>query len=154
MNLENAIDRINKIDWNELGKPREGHDYFLAGDFLKRAAVFIKEQGIKPINPLVLDVVAVLGDKEEINYIEYCSLEVKKALENRCTVSYVINSYLKLVDYVNKNKDVEAYLQIYEPMIQLLEMGYAYGYREGGLLFYNGGFFPLNGWYERFLDKS
>ena len=46
------------------------------------------------------------------------------------------------------------YLDVYEPLINLIERGYLFEYADAGLMIYGSGLHPLNGWYERFVDAE
>lgn len=153
MYYNKALDRINRIDWTPLGT-RVGKDEQRMGfKYLCRMAGFVEEQSIKPINPLLINIAKILGDVEEIDYVENCNVQTRTALKNKSTPRYIVNFYLQLAHYADENNDISVYLQIYDPMICLLEQGYSYGFREGGLMIYHADLYPLSGWYERFLKK-
>ena len=73
MYFNKAVNRINKIEWSKLGKSVDNDEKSLGYEYLRRMAMFIKEQSLKPINPLCINVASILGDEEGIDYIEYCS---------------------------------------------------------------------------------
>lgn len=43
-------------------------------------------------------------------------------------------------------------MQIYDLLIQSLEQGYMFGFKEAGLMIYNAGYYTLSGWYDRFVE--
>lgn len=151
MYYNKALNRINRMDWSQLGmckgEQRMGFKY------LCRMAGFVEEQAIQPINPLFINIANALGDVGDVDYVESCNVETRTALKNKCAIRNMVNFYLQLSNYIDKNYEAEVYLKIYDPMIQLLEEGYDYEFREGGLMIYNVGLYPLSGWYERFLKK-
>lgn len=152
MYLDEAISRINKIDWNKSEELISKDKQYFGYEYMRRMANFMKEQDINPLmNPLFLNVASVLGYTTDKDYIKCCSTKVQETLKNR-GARYTVSFYLQLADYADKRNAVESYLQIYEPMIRLLELGYKYGYREGGLMIYQLSLYPLRGWYERFVD--
>ena len=65
-----------------------------------------------------------------------------------------MNFYLQLSNYADSNEDAASYIQIYDPLIQLLEQGLIFAFREGGLMIYNSGYYPLSGWHDRFVEAS
>ena len=154
MYLDNAINRINKIEWKKSMVPVNKYKHHLGYEYLRRAAIFINKQEIKPINPIFLNVASVLGDEEERNYLELCRPETIAALENKCAQRNMVVFYLQLANYVDKYGAEEEYLQIYDPMIRMLEEGTFYEFRDGGLMVYNVGLYPLHGWYDNFLNAS
>lgn len=151
MYYNKALNRINRVNWLQLGickdKQRKGFEY------LCRMAGFVEEQSIKPINPLFINIAKILGDEKEIDYVEKCSEETRTVLKNKCAITNMVNFYLQLAHYADENNEAQIYLQIYDPMIQLLEQGYDYEFREAGLMIYNVGLYPLSGWYERFIEN-
>ena len=62
--------------------------------------------------------------------------------------------YLQLAKYSDQNPDAYKYMQVYEPLIQLLEEGFLFTYREGGLMIFGGGLYHLHHWYETYLNKN
>lgn len=154
MYFNDAINRINKIEWEKLGQTIGNSERDWGYEYLQGMAEFVNEQALKPnINPLLVNVASVLGDRTEINYVEYCGVEVQEALINNALPKHILNFYLQLANYADHNRNVERYLRIYEPLIQLLENGFVFAFREGGLMVHNVAFYPLNGWYERFLNS-
>lgn len=156
MYLKEAINRVNKIERKKADSVVEKYVGDLVYEYLRRMAGFVKEQNMSPYNvkPLFINVAFQLGDSSEKNYIKYCSLEIQKELTNTIVPEYNLNCYLQLVDYAEEDKELEQYLQIYEPLIQLIERGFLYSIREGGFMVYGVGFYPLHGWYERCLNAS
>lgn len=151
MYFNNAIERINKIEGRKL-EDNLDEQKKLGYEYLRRMAVFVHEKELKPINPLCINIATILGDSEDDEYIKYCSDEIQTALKNKILPKMIINFYLQLAKFADDNEQASLYLQIYEPMIRLLEQGAEYGFREGGLMIDNVMFFPLGGWYSRFLD--
>lgn len=152
MYFDKAIDRINKIEWSKTEEIITEEKQNLGYEYLRRMANFVNVQKIKPTNPLILNVAQILGYETTVDYLKYCNLETQKNLKNKWVPQNMVVYYLQLADCADKNENVEIYLQIYDPMIRLLELGYLYGYREAGLMVFGVGLYPLGGWYNRFLD--
>lgn len=152
MYFNKAVNRINKIVWSKIESPIDNNEMYLGYEYLRRMAGFLKEQSLKPINPLFINVASILGDKQENDYIEYCSKEVQDAVKDKALPKAILNFFLQLANYADNNKNAEPYMQIYDPLIQLLEKGYIFAFREAGLMIYNVGYFPLSGWYDRFVE--
>lgn len=156
MDFKSAVYRINHIPWSALGKTEldSKKQLELGAEYLRRMANFFREQSLTPINPLLTNIAAILGDKEPFQLTEYCSIETEKSLENKSLLKAIVTFYLQLSKYSQHNPKAGTYLPVYEPLIQLMEAGASFGYREGGLLFYQGGFCPLHNWYERFGEQN
>lgn len=160
MHLKKAINRINTIEWGRLGgiippgpyNDNMEYEAHLGYEYLRRMAGFIKEQNLKPSNPLFINIAAVLGDKQETNNLAYCSLEVQYAVKDKSLLKTILNFYLQLANFADSNKNAALYLSIYDPLIQLLEHGLIFSYREAGLMIYNVSYYPLSGWYDRFVE--
>ena len=155
MYLEEAINRINKIDWKKVKVETRKDEKDLGYEYLCRIAEFIDEHKLNKRNPLFINIAFELGYGSDIKYIDYCNLAVQKSLIGYPVPEHNLNCYMQLADYADQNKEVVRYLQIYDPLIQLMELGFLYAYREGGFIIYGGGFYPLQGmWYERCLSAS
>lgn len=154
MYYKKAIDRINKIDWTLVGS-RVGEDEQKMGfQYLCKMANFVERQHIEPTNPLLINIAKILGDVDDNDYLEDCKEQVRVSLKNKTTPRYIINFYLQLAHYSDEKNEVATYLQIYDPMICLLERGYSYGFREGGLMIYHAEFYQLSGWYDIFINSN
>jgi len=155
MYFDDAINRINRIEWKKSEDVMENAEKDLGYEYLRKMAEFVNEQELKPnVNPLLVNVASVLGDKSVMNYVEQCSSEVQESLTNNVLPKHILNFYLQLAHYADYNTEAERYLQIYEPLIQLLERGFLFAFKERGFMVYNVAFYPLCGWYERFLNKK
>lgn len=86
MYFENAIERINKINWNKLGNPASQNEKNLGYEYLKRMAHFFYNQNLKPMNPLFTNIASLLGDKEIMNIMEYCNVDAQERLEDKSTM--------------------------------------------------------------------
>ena len=157
MYFEEAVKRINKIDWELFGKTvcseedLEIHE--LGSRYLKNMALFFYEQHIPPYNPLVISAAELLGYKEKVDIKECCNPTIEVVLENCHIPKHMIECHLQMAKLVDMEPKYERYLNIYDPMICLMELGFNFGHREGGLMVYEVGFYPLNNWYNRFLKK-
>ena len=76
MKLEEAINRINKIDWKRVGKVTGKDEMYLGYEYLKRIAKFIDEQNLnrKRLKPLLINVAFEMGYCSDKKYIDYCEL--------------------------------------------------------------------------------
>lgn len=152
MYFENAIERINKINWNQLGNHVCQNEKNLGYEYLRRMAQFFNKQNLKPINPLFTNVASLLGDNEIMNIMEYCNVDTNEALKDKSVMKAILMFYLQLAKYSDQNESAGIFLQIYEPLIQLMEDGFIFAFREGGFQINNAKFYPLNDWYARFLE--
>lgn len=157
MYFEEAVKRINKINWELFGEVVFDEKNLkvsgLGTEYLKNIALFFHEQHISPINPLFANVAELLGYKEKVEIKNCCNIIVKEALKNKNLPKYIIECYLQLAKLADIDKKYEEYLKIYEPIICLIESGFNFGYKEGGWMIYRMGFYPLNTWYTRSLKK-
>ncbi len=159
MYYEEAVKRINRIDWKRLtsetyySDERDGSGMKIGYEFLRRMANFFDEKSIKPFHPLFFNVAKALGGREDIG-LEDCSAEAREFLERYAVCGYNVVFYLQLAEYADRNEGALPYLSIYEPLVMLLERGYIFGYRSAGMEIYGAGFYPLGNWYERFLHRE
>ncbi len=149
-----AMNRINNINWSNFGKLGNVEDGKLIFEYLRRTAKFYKENFIKPVPPIYLNVADLLGYNHKIELSELCSKEAVEELEKTVMIKNIVISYLELAEFADINNKVVKYLEIYEPLIRILERGGYFAFKEGGLSVYNAGFFPLSNWYEKFLGKE
>lgn len=153
MYFKDAVERVNKIDWDLFGNTdikKRG----LVGEYLKRMAKFLDENSFEPRNPLFINVSFLLGNENEINLLEYCSPKAQNILENSPYIEKTLEYYLELADYSDTYNKYKVYLEIYEPLIQLIEMGGKFAFREGGIMIYRGAYYPLHGWYKLYLELN
>jgi len=66
----------------------------------------------------------------------------------------IVQYYLQLAKYADKNPHVAKYLSVYDPIIKLLERGGNYVLRIYELEIVNAAQYPLSKWYERFIEKE
>ncbi|WP_310938419.1 hypothetical protein [Clostridium sp. SHJSY1] len=153
--MDEAIERINNIRWNEVGKKASEAEADLGYEFLRRLAKFFKEESIKPIVPLVGNIAKLLGDSEkEVVVSDYCNSEVVEFLGENIYKKNIIQYYIQLARYIDKNPDAAKYISVYEPLIKLLEQGGMFVLRIKELEIVNAGYYPLREWYERFVEKE
>ena len=154
MYFEQAVERINGIDWELFGimfYHRERND--LGGNYLRNLALFFHEQNIPPFHPLFTNVAEFLGYHEKVDLKYCCNTIVDDVLKYSSCPRRMIECHLQLAKLIDMDKTYEKYLKIYEPMIGLIELGFYFAYREGGLDIPGQGLYPLHNWYERFLKK-
>ena len=151
MYFEQAIERINNINWSGLSVRGGDDDKNLAGKYLHRMAVFIRDHSIDR-KIYLTNIAAELGDEGSIDIADYCRIEAQEVLKRETLPRYMTMFYLQLAKYADQNPDAYEYMQVYDPMIQLLEEGFIYGHRERGIMIYGGTFYPLSNWYEKFLN--
>ena len=156
MYFEEAVKRINKIDWKLFGKTvcseedLEIHE--LGSRYLKNMALFFYEQHIPPYNPLVISAAELLGYKEKVDIKECCNPIIEEILKDNYYPKRIIEFHLQMAKLVDMEPKYEKYLNIYEPMICLIELGFNFGHREGGLMVYEVGYYPFYNWYKGFLE--
>lgn len=155
MYFNQAILRINNIKWDELGIKASKEEADLGYEFLRRLAKFFKEESIKPIRPLFADIAKLLGDtEEEISISDYCNPKVVNFLGQDLYRKNIIQYYIHLSKYADKNLHAVKYISVYEPLIKLLEKGGMYVLRLNELEIVNAAYYPLSEWYERFVLKE
>jgi hypothetical protein len=154
VNLSEAIVRINSVNWELAGSSASEAEADLACEFLRRLAHFFKDEGIRPIKPMVADIAKLLGDAEEVNISEHCNSEVVKFLGENIYIKNIIEYYLHLVKYAEKHPYTYKYLSVYDPLIKIFERGGMFVLRINALDIVNGAHIPLNGWYENFVTMN
>ena len=146
MYTENAIIRLNNINWDNIGQNGHEKDIELGIEFIKRLAKFCKKNNITPSLPFTTDLPSLLGKDTISNVLlEQCNDNVKKIIKNPSFSTSIVNYYLRaciLGDCV----------YIYEPIILLFEKGGNFVYRERGMSFINSGLIPLANWFENFSE--
>jgi hypothetical protein len=151
MYIDKAIERLNGIDWSNVGKNVHKDDVKLGVEFVKRMAKFCSENDVKPILPFMINIASYFGDYEiDESILSKCSNEVKTIINSQSFSYTIADFYLQTARLVDSNSQYDTYLQVYEPIIQLYEKGGIFNYREGGMSFIGSGLIPLSGWYETF----
>ncbi len=151
MYVENAIIRLNNINWDAIGQNGHKKDMELGIEFLKKMAKFCKKNNITPNLPFMTDLPSFFGKKTIDNVLlEQCNDTVKKIIKNPSFSTSVVNYYLRaslLKD--EKEKEIDC-IYVYEPIILLFEKGGNFIYKERGMSFINSGLIPLTNWFEKF----
>lgn len=151
MYVENAIIRLNNINWDAIGQNGHKKDMELGIEFLKKMAKFCKKNNITPNLPFMTDLPSFFGKKTIDNVLlEQCNDTVKKIIKNPSFSTSVVNYYLRaslLKD--EKEKKIDC-IYVYEPIILLFEKGGNFIYKERGMSFINSGLIPLTNWFEKF----
>ncbi|NBH20290.1 hypothetical protein D3Z55_23585 [Clostridiaceae bacterium] len=155
MYLEQAITRINNIDWDKIGTNSSREDGDLGATFLYRLADFYSETLLKPYPPMVSDIAMLMGDRGEVNFDEYYSDKTKKFLIQTEYHSQrdVVEYYLKLSQLADRNPEVGKYIKVYEPLIEIFERGGSFILRKDGLDIKDIVYIPLYTWFEKFKKK-
>ncbi|MEN1990742.1 hypothetical protein [Paenibacillus hubeiensis] len=149
MYLENAIERINKVNWTVIGTEGIREDAKLMAEFLRRMAAFSLSYDVTLQNPFVIDIAEELGFQNNIDTEKLCSKETLEYVNNNMYANCLIKSYLKLSAISDENKEVQKYLDIYDPIIRLFEKGVNFIVRSGFIDVTNVGSFPVSNWLSR-----
>ncbi|AEV68260.1 hypothetical protein [Acetivibrio clariflavus] len=153
MYLEKAVERINKIKWHEVGMNFSKAQADVGYEFLRRLAKFFKDESIKPTMPFVSNIASFMGDIDgDISISDYCNKETVEFLEKNSYTKDIIQYYIQLAKYADKEPKAIKYLSVYEPLIRLLEIGGMYVLRYNELEIVHAAYYPLNNWYEKFVD--
>jgi hypothetical protein len=153
--LESAKVKINNIHWDKIGTIVTDEDSKLGYEFLRRLAIFFKEEQLKPLPPAFTNIAKLLGDVEdEIEISMYCSPEAVKFLNKNLYVQSILEYYLQLAKYADELPVVHKYLNIYELLIKVIERGGSFSIKPLSLDITNVAHFPLDEWYTRFLEKE
>ncbi|MCP1225523.1 hypothetical protein [Sebaldella sp. S0638] len=153
MNFKNAINRINNVNWNNFMKLGTKEDNLLVYEYLRRLAEFYDEKGITPFGSLYFNAVNP-GKECEIDLKLILEMEVVENLKYSHMMRNMISCYLELAKYSDEKPEYSKYLEIYDPLIRILERGGDILYRDGGLMVRNGSIFSLSGWYEFFKNAE
>ena len=151
MYTEKAIERLNNISWNNIGKNGHDKDMELGIDFIRRMAVFCNKNNITPILPFMTDLASFFINcdiNDEI--LSKCKNDVRNIVENPSFSTSIVNYYIKASILADKDIKYVDYMNVYEPIIRLFEKGGNFAYREGGMSFMDSGLIPLANWFERF----
>ncbi|WP_339285692.1 hypothetical protein [Paenibacillus sp. FSL R5-0486] len=87
MLLENAVSKLNSINWGSVGTGVSEKDTNLGYEFLRRMAQFYKAEQLKPMPPAFTNVAKLLGDQEEeldISAYWYYPLKVDSEKKRSC----------------------------------------------------------------------
>ncbi len=152
MYLEQAISRINNIEWDEVGTKISGKCAVLGAEFLQRLANFYDKTSNKPYPPLFCDVATVLGDTGKMDFEQYYNEKTKKFLSKTIYQYKIFEYYLKLSRLADENFEAQQYLNIYEPLIEILERGGSFKLRKNHLEIEGITSIPLNNWFYRYRN--
>ncbi|MGG3283317.1 hypothetical protein [Paenibacillus solani] len=153
--LDNAVSRINDIKWEEVGTIVSNEDADLACEFLRRLALFYKNECLRPQPPMFSNIAKLLGDTEnELLISMYCNSRVLEFVANHQYIEKLFVFYIQLSIYVDKKPKYTEYLNVYEPLIRILERGGFFVIRPQELEIQNVKYIPLNGWFDKFVSTE
>ncbi|MCG7376412.1 hypothetical protein MH215_05360 [Paenibacillus sp. ACRSA] len=155
MHIEIAVSRINDIKWNLVGTLVNEGDEDLGYEFLRELAQFFKKNQLQPVPPAMANIARLLGDFEgEVTVSAYCNLDAVEFLNKSLYTRKTIDYYLQLAKYADDFPDASQYLHIYELLIRVLERGGCFYLKHNELEIEKRAYYPLSGWFERFIDKE
>ena len=103
MYMNEAIERINNIKWDLVGKNISKSDAYYGCEFLRRLAKFFKDESIKPIKPVMTNIAKLLGDDgERINLSRYLNKDAMEFIGDRM-FKFIFEHYLQLARYSDGN---------------------------------------------------
>ena len=94
-----------------------------------------------------------MGDKREVSFEEYYNDKTKKFLCQTQYQSKIVEYYLKLSQLADRNPEVEKYIKVYEPLIEIFEQGGSFLLRYEGLEIKDICFIPLYTWFDKFKKR-
>ena len=130
MYTEKAIERLNNIDWKNIGQ--NGH--------------------IAPSIPFMTDVSSFFEDCDiDDTVLNHCNNDLRNVIENPTLSTAIVNYYIKASMLSDKSFQYAVCMNVYDPIIRLFEKGGNFVYRERGMSFINSGLIPLTNWFENFI---
>ena len=151
MYTKKAIERLNNINWEDVGKNGEEKDIELGIEFIKKMAVFCKKNQIKPMLPFMTNLSSPEGDcvlNQEI--LDRCNYKVQEIIKKPSFSTSIVIFYLQASILADQNIKYVDCVNVYEPIIKLFEKGGCFVYRERGMSFLNSGLISLNNWFDKF----
>lgn len=114
---------------------------------------------MKVYPPKFSNIVALLTGNIELMDSEkcvnkYCNEIAKKVLKKNIDIQRYIEYYFKLAEYVCKDSSNIMFMEIYEPLILLIECGGDFILSYNELEIRNAAVFPLRRWYEFFKNTK
>ncbi|WP_419761082.1 hypothetical protein [Brevibacillus brevis] len=153
--LNEVVSRINQIKWNEVRTKENEENSKLGIEYLRRLAIFFREESVRPIHPMIANIAKILGDVEEgIKISDFCSKEASDFLTKEAYFGKVFEYYIQLARYVDINPTYSKYLSVYEPLIRIAERGGFFVLKPHELDIINVSYIPLGNWYERYVIKE
>lgn len=154
MYTEKAIERLNKINWKNVGQNGQEKDMELGVEFIVKMAAFCNENGITPSLPFMTDLSSFLESydlSEEI--LNKCNSDVRNVIENPTMSTSIVKYYIKASILADNDIKYVDCMNVYEPIIKLFEKGGYFVYRERGMSFINSGLIPLANWLEKYKSN-
>ena len=151
MYLDDTVCRINEINWEKVGTIVSNEDADLGCEFLRRLALFYKNEGMSKQPPMFTNIAKLLGDTEnEFPISMYCNPRVLEFVSDYQYLKKIFEFYIQLSIFVEKKQKYTEYLNVYEPLIRILERGGFFVLRPQELEIQKVEYIPLNNWYDTF----
>ena len=153
MYTEKTIERLNNIDWKNIGENGHAKDMELGVEFLRKMAAFCNKNNITPsLYPFVTDLSSFFEDCDiDDAVLNQCNNDLRNVIENPTFSTAIVNYYIKASILSDKSSQYAACMNVYDPIIRLYEKGGNFVHRERGMSFINSGLIPLTrNWFENF----
>ncbi|WP_128102034.1 hypothetical protein [Paenibacillus sp. DCT19] len=152
MYYDQAVTRVNQVNWNEFGTNVSKDNGKLVNEFLRRLASFYKAECQIPKTPVYSNIAYLLGDTDlKINIYGLCNKSTNEFLEKHGYIEFIVSFYIQLAKYIDNHPEYSEYLKIYEPLLEIIESGGCFNINTMGIEIKGFGYIPLQGWYERYV---
>lgn len=94
------------------------------------------------------------NEGKHIHYLCLGTADFIDLISENLFIENTIRFYLHLAKYAEKNTAADKYLNVYDPLIKILESGGMFVLKINALDIVNGAHIPLNEWYENFVTLN
>lgn len=143
--VNNAIERINKIKWDNIKSSGRASNGVLVREYLRRATLFIHSVGVMVKYPF-FNAAKAIGKEPITDIVKVCPLIEK--LDN-ALYKGLCQSYIEWSALADEGEPTAIeYQDLYEPLIKLFERGGGRFSIHHGELIIDSAAYPLNYWYN------
>ena len=132
--FEKAIERLKKINWENIGNDQRISNALLVQEYLRRAAVFAKTYSLDGML-IHLDAAQACGKDIQLDLIKLFS---NSLLLNNTFYKMIVTFYLKWAILCDKEELAALkFCDLYEPLIKLFERGGTFRLHHGDIIVSN-----------------
>ena len=118
MYAEKVIERLNHINWNNMGENGHEKDRELGVEFLRKMAAFCNDNHIIPSLPFMTDLSSFFADCPiDDKLLNKCNEDVRNMIQNPSLSTSVVIYYIKSARLSDQDITYLDCMNVYEPLI-------------------------------------
>lgn len=141
--VNNAVNRLSSIGFENVGDKLQESHHVLIREYFRRVNAFLDTESIPVDKYPIFSIAKVLGKTVDVNVFNLCP---KLDEINNLYIKAICYCYLEISKLADEGvSEAIEYIDLYEPMIKLLERGGSFSIRQGEMIVGTSSY-PLKYW--------